>query len=272
MALTTVRRSVASLASLAGAVCMRAWGGNLPAALWMPTALLVGAALVVWRQKVGGQLLARAVWWSNLILGTIIALSGSSSERPVAGLLALATGTALLAVGRNGLDEDTPSGSFLPLAFRGTLVCLLVMAMADAQSLVLFGALEVGDHVTPYTLHAGLPIVVALPLLVAVVGLYRLRLWGLLLDLAGSALLGVVAVTHALELPQPLLVAYAVTAAVQWIVALPLVIAILRRRAPAASARLSPHGFALSAVMISLLMIVSVMAGLVVHQRIFYTY
>jgi hypothetical protein len=68
-----------------------------------------------------------------LILGTLIAVSGGSSDRAIGAILASCTGAALIAVGRADLDEATPSGGFLPLAFRGTLICMLVMAMADAR-------------------------------------------------------------------------------------------------------------------------------------------
>ena len=139
--LTIARRSIAVTGALGAAVCMRSWGHEVPAALWIPSLLLAGSALLICRPHVGGQLVARAVWWSNLILGTLIATSGGSSERVIAALLALCTGGALLAVGRAELDEPTTSGSFLPVAFRGTLICLVVMALADAQSLLLFGAL-----------------------------------------------------------------------------------------------------------------------------------
>lgn len=251
---------------------MRSWFPHLPAALWLPTALLAASALLVWRRHVGGQLLARAVWWSNLVLGTLIAVSGGSSERTVAALLACCTGAALVAVGRADLDEATPSGAFLPLAFRGTLICLLVMAMADAQSLLLFGALEMTDppnHLGHASLTDALPLSLALPLLVAVVGLYRLRLWGLVLDLAASAALAAFAATGTLELPKPLLVAYVATAAAQWLVALPLLVALARRRAPSSRPSLQKRAFVATALLIGAMVGTSLYAAFIAGSRLF---
>src|SRR5262249_47290563 len=94
--LPILRRSLATLGALGGAVCMRSWDNSLPVALWLPTLLLASSAALIWRRHIGGQLLARAVWWSNLILGTLIATSGGSSERGIAALLALCTGGALI--------------------------------------------------------------------------------------------------------------------------------------------------------------------------------
>jgi hypothetical protein len=271
--LSIARRTIASLGALGGAVSMRSWDRHLPAALWLPAILLALSAVLVWRRHVGGQLLARAVWWSNLILGTLIATTGSSDERVIAALLALGTGGALLAVGRADLDESTPSGSFLPLAFRGTLICMLVMAMADAQSLVLFGALEISDppnHFGHATLREALPLVLAVPLFVSVFGLYRLRLWGLLLDLVASLALAEAALSQSLELPRPLRIAYVVTAAAQWLVAAPLLLALFRGRAPIARPSLQQRGYALTAVLIGAMVAVSLACGFVLRARLFW--
>lgn len=269
--LTIARRSIAVAGALAAAVCMRSCDSNVPAPLWLPTLLLAASALLVCRRHVGGQLLARAVWWSNLILGTLIATSGNSSERTVAALLALCTGGALLAVGRAELDEPTTSGPFLPVAFRGTLICLLVMAMADAQSLLLFGALELHDarHFAHTLGPQALPIVIALPLLVSVIGLYRLKLWGLVLDLAASLVLAVASLRNSFQLPAPLCFAYVATAAAQWLVALPLVIALARRRAPAPRPSLRKHGVTLGALMIGAMMTSSLLCAFVLRERLF---
>jgi hypothetical protein len=265
------RRSLATLGALGGAVCMRSWNDSLPAALWLPTLLLASSAALIWRRHVGGQLLARAVWWSNLLLGTLIASSGANNERTIAALLALFTGGALIAVGRADLDEATPSGSFLPTAFRGTLICMLVMAMADAQSLLLFGALELTEphRFAGALLPRALPIAIAAPLLLSVIGLYRLRLWGLLLNLAASLALAVLAVTSTLDLPGPLLVAYTVTAAAQWLAALPLLVALVRHRAPTAGPPLRKHSFTLATLLIATMIMLSLGCAFVLHARLF---
>jgi hypothetical protein len=270
--LTLARRIIAMLGALGAAVCMRSWDHQLPAALWLPTGLLALSGLLLWRRSVGGQLLARAVWWSNLILGTLIATTGSSSERGIAALLALCTGGALIAVGRADLDETTPSGTFLPLAFRGTLICMLVMAMADAQSLLLFGALEVTEPRQHYLAHTlsreALPLVLALPLLLSVIGLYRLRLWGLLLNLAASLTLALASLTEVLELPRPLRIAYVVTATAQWLVSLPLLLALIRHRAPAERPSLEQRGYAATVLLVGAMVTLSLVCSFVMHARL----
>jgi hypothetical protein len=273
--LTVFRRVVATLGALGGAVCMRSWSPDVPAALWLPTALLVVSAVLIHRRHVGGQLLSRAVWWSNLILGTLIATSSGSSDRSIAALLAACTGSALIAVGRADLDEATPSGAFLPMAFRGTLICMLVMAMADAQSLLLFGALEVTEglhhlHVQHLLGREGLPIAIAIPMLLSVIGLYRLRLWGLLLDLAANLVLGMLSLTHTLDLPFPLRAAYVATAAAQWLVALPLLLALVRRRAPASRPSLQKGGYALTTTIVGAMMATSLACAFVLHSRLWW--
>jgi hypothetical protein len=267
------RRTLAALGALGAAVCMRSWEDRpLAAALWLPTLLLVASAAFIWRRQVGAQLLARAIWWSNLILGTLIATTGDSSERGIAAILALCTGTPLIAVGRADLDEATPSGSFFPMAFRGTLICLLVMAMADAQSLLLFGTLKLTEpHQHYYSealLQRALPIAIAIPLLVSVIGLYRLRLWGLLLSLAASLALALLVVWDAFDLPGPLLIAYVVTSAAQWLVALPLLVALIRRRAPAVRPSLRKHTFTLATLMIAAMVMLSLGSAFVLHPLV----
>ena len=66
--------------AVGAAVCMRSWGRGLPAVLWLPAALLVMAAVLVHHRHLGSQLLARAILWSNLLLGVLVSWSGSSSE------------------------------------------------------------------------------------------------------------------------------------------------------------------------------------------------
>jgi hypothetical protein len=131
----------ASVLCVAAAVCMQSWGGSGPWQLWLPTLMLAGAALLCFHRNSGSQLLVRAVLWSNLLLAAVIAWCGSHREIAIAGALGGSTGAALLALGKAGLDDAR--GRFVPVAFRGTLIALLVMALADAQTLLLWGCLFV---------------------------------------------------------------------------------------------------------------------------------
>jgi hypothetical protein len=213
------RRILASILCGVAAVAMRSWGGHLPFALWIPVGLLAASAVLVHHRRLASQLVARAVLWSNLILGTVIAVVVDTPERPVALLLAGATGGALLLIGRAGLTDD--DGSFVPVAFRATLLGLMVMALADAQSLSLFGALELENF------HPARPVALeyfalAAGLIVAIVGIYRLRVWGLVLGAFTWVALATAALAGWLELPTGLAAAFVATSAVQLVLAAPL--------------------------------------------------
>ena len=80
-----------------------------------------------------------------------------------------------------------------------------------------------------------------------------MKLWGLLLELAASLALAIASLRNSFGSPAPLCVAYVATAAAQWLVALPLLVALLRRRAPS-SRPSAKHGFTLTALLIGVMM------------------
>jgi hypothetical protein len=234
----TLRAGIASLGALGAAVCMRQWAGDEPAALWIPTGLLVAAAVLVHHRHLGSQLLARAVMWANLILADLGALLGSDHERRVALGLAICTGGALLVLGRRGLDDDARAGRFAPLAFRASLLAVMVMALADAQTLALFGTLQLQGW-DAGTGRAALLLGLSAALVLAIVGLYRLRLWGLALTVVSCAAMVAVAASGALGLPTTVNGAFAATGLVQLAIAAPLVAAVIRGGERPRRARLS---------------------------------
>jgi hypothetical protein len=249
-----MRHLIVAAGALAAAACMRLWPGYVPAVLWLPTLLLGASAALQLHRHVGSQLLVRAIWWSNLLLGVIIAVVGATEERCIAAGLALATGTALLAHGRRGLDGEATAGAFVPIAFRTTLTAILVMALADLQSLVLFGVVRASawDH----RLASWLPLGSSALVLVAIVGIYRLRLWGLLLNFGANLAIAAFCLFRLFDLPLEIRVAYVATAGLQVLLTLPLFAAIARGRAaptPPAS-RASAGGYVLGASLIVMLM------------------
>jgi hypothetical protein len=233
------RLGVTTSCALGAAVLMRTWGGDVPAALWVPTGLLVLSAALIHHRQLGSQLVARSVWWANLVLGTVISLGSTSGhERAVGVLLCLAMGTALLAMGRVGLEEGEGTG-FRPIAFRATLTFGMIMAVADAQALTLFGALKLqsGGWKGDYEWAQGASLLVSATLLVvAIAGLYRLRVWGLLLSAASAVGVCALSATDAYGLPFPLGLGLAATSGVQVLLCLPVLRAIVRGRAAAPSA------------------------------------
>jgi hypothetical protein len=222
--MNVLRAIVVSLLCLGSAVCMRLWGGRLPWELWMPAGLLIGAAALAHHRHTASQLLVRAVLWSNLLLAGVAAWCGNAGERPVAAALGAMTGLALLALGRRGLDAEARSGApFVPVAFRSTLVALFVMALADAQTLLLFGSLFLESRALPAGLVA---LALAALLLASIVGIYLLRVWGLLLNAAACAAVIVCTAAGVFHLPGVLNGALLVSAAVQLVFATPLFVAL----------------------------------------------
>jgi hypothetical protein len=230
--------AVATLGPAIAAFALLRMDRNPPAALWVPVVMLGTSALLVHHGAVGSQILARGVWWANLVLGTLLSFAGSTSERSLGLTLALACGAPLLVMGRLGLGEDERS-AFRPVAFRTTLTLAMTMAVADVQALLFWGALKIeeGDDwsYSPLSKRTqGIFLVLAaVMIVVAILGLYRLRVWGLLFGaLCAAGLIGLMA-SDVCHLKTPLPQSFIVTSVVQLLLPAPILVAIFRGRAPA---------------------------------------
>jgi hypothetical protein len=84
-------------------------------------ALPVIAAVAIWSRRVAAQVLARACWWCFLVTGTFIATSSVASESHAGVFSALCAATALLSVGRSGLEGG--AGSRFPASRVPRDVC-----------------------------------------------------------------------------------------------------------------------------------------------------
>jgi hypothetical protein len=252
--MTIARSSVACLLCLVGAVCMRAWSGSSePWQLWIPTALLGLGAVLAFHRSSGSQILVRAILWSNLLLATMVAWISSGHDQRVAAVLGASTGLALLVLGRHGLDDDR--GAFVPVAFRATLLALLVMALSDAQSLLFWGTVLVSDE-SPARVTGAFSLACAVAFTVGVAGLYRLRTWGLLVDtLAAISLIGVVLLGAFSEL-RAFQILFGGSALLQLALAVPLYRALVRgaRQAPT----ISRSGVWIGSVAVQLLVLAAV--------------
>ncbi len=188
--------SMAGLAALVFAV--DAWislelGSPVLLVLALPCMLLLASALAVHRPFFGAQLTARATWWTFLCFGTAWA-STPAETLPVAGaFVAWGCGVALLSVGKEGLLHAQTRKVFDPVAFRGTLLAAMVLALTNAHLLALVGltrAEAYGAGAAPLGLLAG-----GFASLATVVGLARLRGWavlaGVLVNVAVLALAAV---------------------------------------------------------------------------------
>jgi hypothetical protein len=187
---------------------------------WIAAPALAAAA--IWSRPVGLQLMARAFWWVHLLYATVAAIIGVHDRHVLA--LALGSGCALLSVGRLGLAQD--DGRFRPVAFRGTLMLALILAMADAGTFSWIGLMEMaaGEKVRF--------ILFAPPMIAAVIGLLQLRTWGLLVSIACNVIVAVLAGTGVLHLSAPIRGLFVGNAIVQLLIPLPMWITIIRRRPP----------------------------------------
>jgi hypothetical protein len=257
-------RALAAFASLAAAAVMAAdavvarnLGAPIVAVLGLPVVMLALAAVLVVREGLGAQLLARASWWSYLALGVVWSF-GPAEALPAAGaLLATCTGVALLAAGRGGtVRGDTRSG-FDPLAFRGVVLLAMILAIAQAQLLALVAALRL-ESATATAATAWLP-ALALATVVGVIGLHRLQLWGLL-ALPAVALSSLAVLALGLVPLGPLLrISLAALALVQVVLPLPVLLAIRRGAGPVARAQELPHRA--PAVVVVVLVLAAIVAG-----------
>jgi hypothetical protein len=221
--------------------------------LSLPMGLVLVSGAVVAVPRLGPQLAARAIWWSNLALGAVLALLGGSHERDAGAVLALACGGALLAIGRKGLAEASEREGYAPAAFRSSLLLLMVFALADAQTFLLFGIVSItaqvaGDHpVGPVLVALGVAYVVGF------VGLYRMKLWAALLD-AGVSLLALVSIPFLIPAhDREVMLFLALVAASHCLVAAPMLASLVTGRplpALAPGARLIGQVVAISGLML----------------------
>lgn len=223
-----IRTTLASLASLAIAariyLLLGSWRSGVQDIFQgLTLAVPVVAGLLIWSRRLPAQLLARGAWWAMLLFAAILSITSPSYGRSLGAFVAACCAIALLAAGGRGLDNR---GRFAPVAFRGTLLVALVLAMADAGAFAWFG---LGNAIFEHSYS----VIVIVPLMVAgVVGLLQLRTWGLVVGLVANLTIVILAATGVLNLPSPLRQLFIGSAALQMVVPLPMIVSILRGRAP----------------------------------------
>lgn len=192
---------------LTSLLCFGALGGILllgrdPEELWAAAAVVGLSGLLVFHRHVASQLFVRATLSANALLFLVEATVGNDGERVQGAVIVSCLAAALLAIGRFGLDDKARAGAFQPVAFRASMMTGLILSLAFAQWFFLFsGLLVVEDDFSarPMLLgFAGATVVI----LLAVTGMFRLKLWGLLLKVlvdvgfAGLAVAGVALRPH----------------------------------------------------------------------------
>lgn len=193
-----------------------------PVVVWGALLAVVIAAALVFVPRLEPQILTRAVLWGTMVAGALISFVADTSktEAHVMSLaMVLCSGLALLLLAKAGLDAPPARAAFVPVAFRGVLVAIMVMALADTATLLFWGGLVLEASsaewaLLPYFFGSG-----ALMLL-ALYGLYSLRVWGFLLNMIAN----VVVATFAWlvpDMPTAIAACLSATAAAQLVVGLP---------------------------------------------------
>ena len=201
----------------------------------MAVLVLAAGALLALR-PLWAALAGRGVLWTVLAMTTLL----DSMGRPMATLTvtALAMCAALAVVGRHALDRSTVA--FQPSHHRGPLTLALVLGFADVATLGAWAAMAFADGSSRAIPFAVAFSAIAVAIAVSLVGLYRLYVWGFLLNLGVNLAVVVVMLFDALHLSIARLV-FIVPAVAQILIALPVLVAIIRRRpltVPAPIARL----------------------------------
>jgi hypothetical protein len=182
------------------------------------------AAGLVWLRPIAAQLLARGAWWSFLLGGGLMSIGAPHEVARFGCVIVACNAVALLAAGRTGLGEGP--GSFRPVAFRGTLLLALVLAIADTGAFV-----WMGSGTAMFTGRPSL-LIMAVPMAVGVIGLLRLRTWGLLVSMASNLLVVILGLGGVLYLEGPLRALFVSSACLQLLIPLPMLVTIWRGRTP----------------------------------------
>jgi hypothetical protein len=227
------RLLVASIFSLWAADLLR-YVSRVPVAIQMlPLVPVMVAAGAIHLKHIGAQVAARATWWSLALCATFAAVAHGG--RIAVGLMACAVG-ALFAAGVSGLESGDASSPFTPVAFRRLLVVSMIATAGEAVLYAVLGTSSLLSRTLEPCSRTPAPVgpmvfcfALTLVLAVALLGVYRLMVWGLVLDLATH--LGL-CVFFAVVMPGGLASVLVGLSAAQVALLLPVFVAIARRRAP----------------------------------------
>jgi hypothetical protein len=204
---------------------------------------LVAGALLALRPLWAG-LAGRGLVWTTLAMMTLLDSTGRPAWTFTATALAMCA--ALLAVGRDALDRpdhpDRPAAAFQPNHHRGPLTLALVLGFADVATLSAWAILAFSSGDRSAMAFAAAFTGFAVAIAVSLVGLYRLYTWGFLLNLGVNLAVVILMLCNVFSIDIVGLV-FIVPAAAQILLALPVLIAIIRRRpltAPRLLTRLGP--------------------------------
>lgn len=189
--------------------------------------------------SVAARLIARAFWFQSAFLYSLLGgyalyrampLSLDQIENINLGWHALAPVliwlgpvVALGSAGTKGLSIG--SKHFAPTRFRRAMLLSLLLGLADTLALAMYTVISAHAHTPwgPTLLLAACTLIMS----AALFGLFRMRIWGLLLCVLANAAIAVMAVSSLLNLPEILAGGLAATAVVQLFVPIPMIREIL---------------------------------------------
>lgn len=218
-----VRPWLACVLAILASVFMAETGKQEGAILFLPAALPAAAAVLFHIRKLQAQLIARAAIWAPLLLCMLIAHLERSPSNAMA--MVVSGALALLAAGR--VADSCEPGAFQPVAFQRTLTLSLVLAFADTFTLWMWTVFALKGHarttevVAFFTLGA--------ITLVSAIGLYRLRMWGLVLGVLANIGIAILFGARLIDVEE-LRIVFVTTALAQLLVAMPVVAGVLLRR------------------------------------------
>jgi hypothetical protein len=226
--------------------------------LALPLAAVVFSSLLLRSTSAGGQMLLRALLWSTALLGGLVNVVEPGVVPVTAAVAGVVAGGALLILRQHGLEPERYTGSFAPVAHRGVLTLMMILAVADAQTLVAWTNGSYWHHPA-----AGL---CGLAMVVGIVGLSRLELWGLLLSALMSLGIAIAAWLGWLGLPLGVVAMISGTAGAQVLLAA-VVLHSVRRGTPTERPVLARWGSTFVWIVIAAVMIASIVGPFVISHE-----
>jgi hypothetical protein len=191
-----------------------------------PIIALLAAAITVHRASLGPQLFSRAVWWSNLAIGVLLSLSGNERERHSGLWIAAACAAALFIAGRKAIAEASERAGYAPAALRSSLLLMMVLGLADAQTLALFTFVTMDKGHGPWWVAA----IGAVAFVVGFVGLLRLAVWGAIVNACTALGLLVLTATNLFSVDESVDWMIIGVCAIQLVVVAPVFLALARKK------------------------------------------
>lgn len=191
---------------------------NVPWMLIFHALCLLATIPLFFRKNLGSQMLTRALWWQTLLFGVLLLASERGAGFAIACFMSMGALMALVGAGRIGPTEEDEDSPFHPIAFRTPLMIALVLAIADTVTLFLYA----GVGLERFSINSPLLTVAGIAMLVGLHGMYRLKLWGVALNLVTNLVVAGLILHGVFEIPAPLNAGLIATALIQLFLPIPM--------------------------------------------------